>query len=490
MIRFVTKLLVLALLLSKAALASVQILDPEIYQSEIDLLQASDGKLHHSSLPLITQDMFNAQVSSMDLSEFDRAFLNRMSRNTYDDGDYVFNAQLKTFLSLHNSRPSSYLDLNAQSDPFYTSSNNIYIPGNFGGVAGQFYVEAFRFFSFDIKPYFLFHDVTGVSHTTIKEMYGSIHINKLSIDIGKARLHWGYGAYQPMVLSDDARPFPMIRLRSNEEIQVGNLGKMRFEIFYGWLDRFRTYPHSDIIGSTFSIQPSDRLHFHLDQTVLFGGTGAPTNNPLVFFNETFVDSTINPANRNFTFGARYRIPKIEIEPYLDIYVEDCCRKPPINPHHMLNLLGVYIPPRNNGKFDFSLEWARTNYITYRHAGFAYIQSGRNLGHPIGPDGTGIYGVTRYFHSKKLQLENLLAYEVRGVEARALSYRTFVDIRVVEPTFQDEERRYRTVQSASYFVTPYWKWTAQAGLEYVNDLNYRIDQNKWNWMFGLESAINF
>ncbi|MEZ4846487.1 MAG: capsule assembly Wzi family protein [Bdellovibrionota bacterium] len=489
MIRFAVKsTFVLTLLWTQSTLASLQILDPEIYQSEINFVQAQSPHLNHPSLRTTTQDEFKNQTNALDSR--DKDFISSMLRNTYEDESWVFNAQLRSFFYAHNSRPLPFLELDANTDPMF-SRNNVYVPGNFGGFAPQFYAEAFRFFSFDIKPFFLIHEANGVGHATLQEMYGSIHINRLSIDIGKARLRWGYGAYQPMVFSDDSAPLPMIRLRSSEAIDVGFLGKVKFEMMYGWLDQFRTYPNGSILASTFSIQPTDRLHFHLAQTVLFGGTGSPTSNPLVFFNETFVDDPRNPANRNFTLGARYRIPGIELEPYADIYVEDCCGKTGISPRNMLNLFGLYMPPKDAGKkFDMAFEWVRTNHITYRHQAFIYTQSRQILGHPLGPDGNGFYLVPRFFHSKKLQLDGVISYEVRGREGRALSNLGFIDIRTLEPSFQSKETRYRMQQTTHYWLMPKWKWMLQAGLERVNDLNYQLGNNKWQYMLGLESAYNF
>ena len=479
---------IFGLIATQSAWASLQILDPEIYQSEIDLIQSKQAGINHPSLRTTTQDELKDRASSLNVK--DAEFVRTMSHNTYEDESWIFNAHLRSFFYAHNSRPLPFLELDASTDPFFTR-NDVYIPGNYGGFATQFYGEAFRFFSFDIKPFFLLHDVTGIGHATLQEVFGSIHINRLSIDIGKSRLHWGYGAYQPMVMADDASSLPMIRLRSNEEIDVGFLGKVKFEMMYGWLDRFRTYPNGSIIGSTFSIQPTDRLHFHLAQSVLFGGTGSPTSSPLVFFNEKFVNDPRNPANRNFTLGARYRIPFIEIEPYADIYVEDCCGSSPINPRNMLNLFGIYMPPKDpGGKFDVAFEWARTNHITYRHQAFIYTQKRQVMGHPLGPDANGLYLIPRFFHSKQLQIDALLAFEVHGRQGRALSNLGFVDIRTLEPSFQSKETRYRLQQTTHYWLTPMWKWMLQAGLERVNDLNYQLGDNRWQYTVGVESAYNF
>ena len=491
------KYFLLALVIwARPLLASQQILDPTIYQSEINYLHAlQDNRLLETDLRSMTQSELNQYINSLNLSGDDSAYFLKFTKNTYETPYVVFNAQLKNFFTVHNSRPASLLQTNAHTDPLLSTNHNIFANHSYMGASGQFYAEAFDFFSFDFKPFFLAHDDPATRNVFINEAYGSLHINRLTFDVGKVALHWGYGAYQPMIFGDDSEPFLMVRARNNEDIEFDGplsfLGKIKFQMFFGWMDQLRTYPNGHMMGSTFSFQPTPRFNFHLSQTVLYGGDGAPTNNPLVIVNESFVDGTKNPANRNTIFGFRYRIPGIEMEPYLDVYVEDCCGTPPVNPRDMLNLLGVYMPPKDAGKkFDLAVEWVRTNYITYRHDAFTYSESKKIMGHPIGPDANGIYAVGRYFHSKKLQFENLFAYEIRGREGRALSNMGVKDIRTVVPSFQGSEQRYRLEQSINFFAKPSWKWTVHLGGEHVQTLGYQTGKSKWSGIFGLESAYNF
>lgn len=487
----VRKFLPLLLLISSPALASLQLLDNQIYDSEFDYLNSRrENQLLETNIGQFTQDHLRDLIKNSSLTPEDREYLLKTTRNTFENQHAVVNLKWNNFFAVNNSDDLHQLEMIAHTNPFFIRENNVYIPNDYAGMAGQLYLEAFRWLSFDIKPYFLFHDDPALDTFYLKEVYASLHINKLSIDVGKMRLRWGYGAYQPMAFSDDMEPFFMVRMRNNEDIDFLGM-KTKFELFYGWLDQFRTYPHGNIIGSTFSFQPTDRFQFHFTQTVLYGGEGAPSNSPFLFYTETFVDSGINPANRNSSVGLRYRIPGIEIEPYLDVYIEDCCRNTIVNSRDMLNLVGLYLPPKDsNKKFDMAVEWVRTNHITYRHEAYPYTQSQKILGHPIGPDATGIYAVARYFHSKQLQFETLLAYENRGREGRALSNRTYKDIRTVEPGFEDAEQRHRAEEYIHFLATPAWKWTVHLGLERINHLNYVLRDDKWQGIFGLESSYNF
>ena len=488
-------LILIFFLFTPQAFASLQILDPDIYQSEIEYLGVHSGKVFDTDLRTTSQDKFNRLVRTSPDEDLDHSFFSALTKNTYEDENVVVNLQWKNFFTYSNSQPVHLLELNAQTNPFLATTNNLYrLDGAFGGTAAQLYLETFRFFSFDIKPYFIFQDTPNLRHVYIKEAFGSIHVNKLSIDIGKARTHWGYGAYQPMTFGDDFEPFFMIRARNNDDIQFDGLlsflGKIQFEVFHGWLDADRKFPHTRIIGTTFSFQPIDRLSFHITQTVLYGGVGAPTNDPSVFFSESFVTAS-NPSNRNDSLGIRYRIPKLEIEPYLDVYVEDCCGTPPINPRDDQELVGIYIPPRSWAKkLDMSVEWVRTNSITYRHEKFQYIQSQKVMGHPIGPDADGIYAVVRYFHSPQLQFDNMFAYEIRGVAGRAASNQGDIDIATVEPSYQNAEKRYRFEEYISYFPDPKLKITLHTGFERVDDAMYTTNNDRWQALIGLETSYNF
>lgn len=477
------------------ARGSQALLDPDFYQSEIDeVVSRLHDQTSYSSLQAMTQNEFKKLIESSELSPEDASFLSSSIKNTFETSHFILDARWKNFFTYSNSQPTHLLELDAQTNPFLSQNQGLYtLDGSFGGTALDFYAEAYGLVSATVRPYLIFQDQNGLRHFDLQEAYGSLHIRQLSVDVGKASVRWGYGAYQPMIFSDNFEPFFMVRIRNNEEIHFDNflsfLGEIKFDMFHGWLDEFRTYPHGKIIGVNFSFQPTPRFNFHLSQTVLYGGDGSPTNNPLVFFTETFVDKT-NPANRNNTFGFRYRIPKIEIEPYLDVYVEDCCGSPPINPRDMLQLFGVYIPRYGQNKWDVAIEWVRTNYITYRHEAFDYTQSQKVLGHPIGPDATGLYAVGRYFHSKAIQLDQMLAYEIRGQEGRALSNSGFIDIRTVEPTYQNPEKRYRFEEFIQYFANPNWKWTLHTGIEKINDYNYQIGINRWQAIIGIDSTYHF
>jgi hypothetical protein len=487
----------LAVAIAAPAFASKQRLDPEIYQPTIDYLQSRrEHRILETSLQPWTQVEFDQYLSQEKMSDEDRAFFQQMNKNTFTDRGFIFNAQWKNEFVFHNSRSVKLLQLNAFTDPLLSHRNNVYAPESFGLTAGQFYVEFEDFLSFDVKPIFLFHDVPGFRKFTLREAYASIHLNKLSIDIGKAAVRWGYGAYHSMIFSDDLEPFFMIRARNSEEVEFDGflsfLGKMKFEMMYGWLDQFRTYPYGNIMGALFSFQPTNRFQFHLGQTVLYNGQGAPTDNPSVFLGEIFLDlpKNANPANRNSFIGFRYRIPKIEIEPYIDLYVEDCCTFPYFQPRDIQQLIGVYVPPMGDSKkIDLTLEFVRTNYITYRHP-FPYTQSRKILGDPLGPDAIGVYLMARYFQSKQLQFGGTYAFEIRGRDGRALSNKGFVDIRTVEPSYQEAEIRNRYEQSVNFTWTPSWTWTIQAGIEHVNNAGYQSNSNRWQGLFGLQSTYAF
>lgn len=472
---------------SFSAFASAELLDPKTFGLVFEQVEAQNSMQHqHATLGLLSQDQ--ARELYPDLSD--------ILKNTAESEYGVFNARLNTFFFLHNSRPTQQLDLDATTNPFFNTFNGAYANKHFGGLSADLYGEAFRFFSFNLKPYFMLHDDPTRRNVFIQEAYGSVHFNALTFDLGKTRLHWGQGAYQPMVFGDDYDPFFMLRLRNNRDIHFDGflkfLGDIRFEMMYGWLDEHHVYPNGNIIGTTFSFQLNKRLQVHFDETVLFGGDGAPTHNPLVFFSESFLDTRQNLANRNFVLGFRYRIPFLEIEPYADFYAEDCCGSNAINPRNVLNLVGLYVPPKDAGKkFDYTVEWVRTNYITYRHDAFDVTNSQKVLGHPIGRDSMALYGKVRYFHSRDLQFDNMLTYEIRSYQERAfISSDAFVDIRTAYPFFEDKERRIRFKQTASYFINSKWRAGLDWGIERVLNYGYLDGNHRWQGLFGLQTSYNF
>ncbi len=172
---------------------------------------------------------------------------------------------------------------------------------------------------------------------------------------------------------------------------------------------------------------------------------------------------------------RWRIPVIEIEPYAELFWEDCCPDNPFNPRDMLNLVGIYVPKLTpDGRADLAIEWVRTNQITYRNAPYTdgFYYKGHAIGHPIGPDGMGIYGIFRYFHSPRLWGKVVTAWERRE--------------RLANPNPED---RFRIQFDVRHEINRSIRLRYEAGYEHVRDFNFAPGANRNNFLVGFSLEIS-
>ena len=171
-------------------------------------------------------------------------------------------------------------------------------------------------------------------------------------------------------------------------------------------------------------------------------------------------------------------------------VEDCVDLTFLNPREVVNLYGLYFPRIDPaGRADFAVEWVRTNHISYRHSPFTsgYVYNGRSLGHPLGPDGNGIYGILRYFATPNLLAKLTLAYEVRGRLQYALNKS---DIRTIVPTFETPEDRLWGRIRLDW--TPFERLhiIPEVGLERITHRQYELHRDGWQGVGRLDFRYVF
>lgn len=369
-------------------------------------------------------------------------------------------------------------------NPFLAMREGIFTEDrNLSFVGAQFRGKLTRWFSYEVAPYALLaSNDSGIQKNAefyLKRGYGKFTARNLEFTLGKNSVEWGMGHYASLLFSGNAEAFYLFRIRNSQAVILPwffrHLGPTQADLFFGVMDDNRTRPHSILAGTKLNFRPHPRFEFGIGQAVQFGGEGSNAWNPIYFLSD-FSENNNAKVDRNFIVDLRYRIPGIEIEPYVELYWEDCCDEIVLNPRDVLNLVGIYIPNIGlTGKADFAIEWARTNQITYRHGGgFASGLYYKNhaLGHPIGPDGTGVYGILRYFHTPRTIGKLVTAYEQRGrLESNA------------------PEDRYRIQLELSHHFKKHFHLNVEAGYERVLRFNLQPGVHRHNFLTGFRLQIS-
>ncbi|MFH1018688.1 MAG: capsule assembly Wzi family protein [Pseudomonadota bacterium] len=405
-----------------------------------------------------------------------------------------FHLSVKVLGSYFYARPPAVklLQLPAYENPLLAGNEGAFIDGGQMGTAGMRLSGHWTdYFSFDATPVLRLSSrdtaLTDNASLYLKEAVATIRLNRLAVEGGRANLLWGSGRYGHLLFSGDNPPLDLVRVRSIEPVTppwvLKYLGPTQFDAFFGILGEDRVFPHTRLVGTFISFLPHKRFEFGLGQTVLFGGEGGPTNNPMAYFSEKIGDAP-DSADRNFLLSGRFRIPAIEIELYSELMIEDCCGPFPFDPRDTMYLMGLYFPRIDpEGKADFAVEWVRTNHVAYRHGTFTsgYTHEGRMLGHPLGPDAMGIYAILRYFPSKEFWGKATFAFEDRGKSGESISGGSITG---AEPTYQSPELRYRMEFDLRFRPTEALAIGPRFGIERVSHFGYQTLQKRWMVQSGL------
>jgi hypothetical protein len=291
----------------------------------------------------------------------------------------------------------------------------------------------------------------------------SININNLQISVGNQSQWLGPGEAGPLLMSNNAPPFPTLKIDDIAPHHIPGLsrilGPARVEFFVGQLSGHKweycavptcqSYPgYPNIVGPNIepqpfihgekiSFQPTPNLEFGMGITAMFGGPGLPVtwHN---FLRTYYVHSPVaatNPGKRISEADVSYRIPGLRnwLTFYMDSLVVDevsplGSTRPSVSP-------GIYLPRLPKiPKMDFRAEFLRTTNTTEFDPGFTYsdprrfrsgyTNDGTLMGSWIGRDARGGEAWATYWFSPRAKLQ--VGYRLQEPYERFLQGGRLVD----------------------------------------------------------------
>lgn len=278
----------------------------------------------------------------------------------------------------------------------------------------------------------------------------SVNINNFQISVGKQSVWLGPGESGPLLMSDNAAPFPVVKVDDVVPHKIPGLsrifGPARSEFFIGQLSGHqwelctvpscRSYPgfpgivgpniapQPFIHGEKISFQPTRNLEFGMGITAMFGGPGLPVTFGN-FFRTYYIHSPSaanNPGKRISSADFTYRVPGLRnwLTLYMDSLVVD--EISPIGSTRANVNPGIYMPqfpgvPKLELRAE-GINESRTKefapgfvYADFRRYLSGYTNSGDLLGNWIGRAGRGGQGWLTYSFSPRTQLQ--LGYRLQG-----------------------------------------------------------------------------
>jgi hypothetical protein len=266
-------------------------------------------------------------------------------------------------------------------------------------------------------------DSSAIHRLRLIEGYVGTRVGKVQVSVGNQSLHWGPGYSGAMVMSENAEPLTMLRLRNAESFRMpwvfSQIGKWRGEFFVGKLNG-HVQPFSPWLqGQKITISVTPNLEFGFSRTIVFAGGGRGLASS---FGRSFVSVGNNISNtpgsasdvgdRRGGFDFQYRLPKLRnyVTLYADSFTDDD-PSPLSAPRRAAFLSGLYfskLPGLRN--MDLRVESAYTDAPGIRNAGHffyvndgyaqSYTNDGQLLGHWVGRAGKAYQGWATYWFSPR------------------------------------------------------------------------------------------
>ena len=269
--------------------------------------------------------------------------------------------------------------------------------------------------------------------------YLLLDIVGIELEIGRDSMWWGNGKNGSLLLSNNMRPFDMIKLTSTESFILPwifqYLGQFKPVVFYTSLESKRDIPNAKFAGMRLDFKPLPQFQIGLTRTIMFGGDGRATMGIGGWFNTFFVNAISEHFNSTYdndqlasidaalTFSNQSdTLPFTGLRLYTEWGAEDSAGAAGggiPNPNGFSYMVGLLVdePARING-VDIRAEWADTamneryGVLWYKHGvyTFGYTYNRRVMGHAMGGDANSLYLRTQYH----LDNGGVLGVEYEGV----------------------------------------------------------------------------
>jgi hypothetical protein len=229
-----------------------------------------------------------------------------------------------------------------------------------------------------------------------------VSLGNTAISFGQEEMWWGGGYFGALSQSNNASPFPAVRVQNIHPIHLPwifkYLGLFRYQLFFGQLDDNRVFRSPWIDGQIFSFRPLPYFEFGLDHAIQFGGYGNDHYNWMGFLGRASGFATGNPVDGNTNSRAGVYLKAYirqwrNLQLYFEILGEDNLTKEVPVVGRILPFLarsfqlGAYLPRlTSDGLTDLRIESVilEPNYSVHSDSLY-WTQHDRLMGDWLGPN---------------------------------------------------------------------------------------------------------
>ncbi len=233
-----------------------------------------------------------------------------------------------------------------------------------------------------------------------------------SVQVGKISTWYGPARNGALILTNNAAPYPGIRIRNPEPIPLSGwftfLGNVQYDVFAARMEKKQPFSRSMLVGTRLAARPTRWLELGLSRVLHYGGEGR--SNGISEFLTSYGGNN-DPADRSNTLAGyditlnlpfRYQ----PLQAYWDRAGEGDNRLLGTGfpwPSQWGNIFGLYFPRiLGSSRADLRAEFA-DNYSGhartagwYGHGAYPHQYRGDILGHPMGGGSRDWFVQSRYF----------------------------------------------------------------------------------------------
>ena len=254
----------------------------------------------------------------------------------------------------------------------------------------------------------------------VDEGYGRISLGNWNLTAGREALWWGPGRHGSLLLSDNARPFDLLRFGNDQPVLLPwlmeRLGPIRVETFLTRLEGDREGPeHPYLAGMRMTIMPLPYLELGASRVAMFGGSGRPVDwqTGRDIMTGRGENEPAGPGDQLASLDCRLTVPwsAQPFQLYGELGGEDMAG---FFFSRQAYLAGVYLPRLGPASLlDLRVEFADTDYSRregyprtwYTHGTYTegYTYDDRFIGHHAGTDAQDLYAEVGVYVRDDLRL---------------------------------------------------------------------------------------
>lgn len=327
--------------------------------------------------------------------------------------------------------------------PLYNQDGLVYRKGHNFDAQLEGESRLWNHFSIYYRPQFTAMEAEN-ARFHLEKGYLKLELLNLELEVGRDAMWWGPGKHGALIISNNARPFDMIKFSNQRPFSLPFLGLFKFNLFFSRLDYKEPYIAEPLLyGLRLDFKPHPIFEIGISHIAIFEGEGRKA---LSF--KDYLDIIFGNANREYTkldsnqqiaFDFSLRWPNfykiIPIARSLRLYGEYGAEDTGFLPDRRALLVGLGIYDLFLlGKIDIFFEYVDTSPAAfpaawYTHNFYPPIFHERIFGHHAGSNADDFFMRLNVFISPQIKLGADFDYEFKGkwVPHKTYTYQLGLDL---------------------------------------------------------------